>query len=54
MIKIAHIYASNAKANSGDFMIGIAYKKYFSEIVLKNYLNCLIHFIFINIPSVFS
>lgn len=35
-IKIAHIYASNAKSNSGDFMISIAYKKYFKEKILKN------------------
>lgn len=34
-IKVAHIYASNAKSNSGDFMIGIAYKKYFKEVILK-------------------
>ena len=34
-IKVAHIYASNAKMNSGDLMIGIAYKKYFSECVIK-------------------
>jgi len=36
VLKIAHIYACNAKMNSGDFMIGKAYKKYFSEIVLNN------------------
>tara|TARA_B110000037_G_C17092088_1_gene494429 strand:- start:53 stop:1051 length:999 start_codon:yes stop_codon:yes gene_type:complete len=35
MIKIAHIYASNAKINSGDFMIGISTKKYFKEKILK-------------------
>ena len=35
-IKVGHIYACNAKFNSGDFMIGIAYKKYFEEIVIKN------------------
>jgi len=35
-ITVAHIYASNAKSNSGDFMIGIAYKKYFKEEVLKS------------------
>ena len=34
-LKVAHIYASNAKINSGDFIIGIAYKKYFSECVIK-------------------
>tara|TARA_Y200000002_G_scaffold380360_1_gene391663 strand:+ start:677 stop:1681 length:1005 start_codon:yes stop_codon:yes gene_type:complete len=34
-MKIAHIYASNAKKNSGDYMIGIAYKQYFKEIILK-------------------
>ena len=34
-IKVAHIYASNVKNNSGDFMIGIAYKKYFSECIIK-------------------
>lgn len=35
ILKVAHIYACNAKTNSGDFMIGIAYKKYFKEIILK-------------------
>lgn len=35
MLKVAHIYASNVKSNSGDFMIGIAYKKYFEEIIIK-------------------
>ena len=35
-LKVAHIFASNAKNNSGDFMIGIAYKKYFEEIVIKS------------------
>ena len=35
MVKVAHIYASNAKSNSGDFMIGIAYKKYFQEVILN-------------------
>ena len=34
-LKVAHIYASNAKNNSGDFMIGLSYKKYFSECVIK-------------------
>ena len=34
-INILHIYASEAKTNSGDFMIGIAYKKYFKEVILK-------------------
>ena len=33
--KVGHIYACKAKSNSGDFMIGIAYKKYFKEVVLK-------------------
>lgn len=36
MIKVAHIYASEAKKNSGDFMIGIATKKYFHEKYLNN------------------
>ena len=31
-MKVAHIYASNCKSNSGDFLIGIAYKKYFKEV----------------------
>lgn len=31
MIKVAHIYASDGKKNSGDYMIGIATKKYFQE-----------------------
>lgn len=34
-LKVAHIYACKAKTNSGDFMIGVAYKKYFKEEVLK-------------------
>lgn len=34
-INIAHIYACKAKFNSGDFMIGKAYKKYF----IHKYLN---------------
>ena len=34
-MKVAHIYASNCKSNSGDFLIGIAYKKYFKEVILK-------------------
>jgi hypothetical protein len=41
-IKVAHIYASNAKSNSGDFMIGIAYKKYFKEIILNDINNNII------------
>lgn len=36
VITVAHIYASKAIANSGDFMIGLAYKKYFKDIILKN------------------
>jgi len=36
MIKIAHIYASSAKFNSGDFMLGISTKKYFQEKYLDN------------------
>lgn len=36
MLKVAHIYASNAKSNSGDFMIGISTKKYFREKYLDN------------------
>lgn len=35
-IRVAHIYACNAKFNSGDYMIGIAYKRYFKEKILKN------------------
>jgi hypothetical protein len=35
MTKVAHIYASTAKFNSGDFMIGIATKRYFNDIILK-------------------
>lgn len=34
MKKVAHIYASNAKNNSGDFMLGISTKKYFEEVVI--------------------
>ncbi len=33
-LTVAHIYASNAKHNSGDFMLGIATKKYFKEVIL--------------------
>ena len=42
-IKIAHIYAANAKSNSGDFMIGIATKMYFKEIILnsKDNIECI-------------
>jgi polysaccharide pyruvyl transferase WcaK-like protein len=36
MIKVAHIYASEAKTNSGDYMIGIATKKYFQDKYLDN------------------
>ena len=43
MIKVAHIYASNAKRNSGDFMIGIATKKYFEHQIL-NKPNDNLHF----------
>lgn len=35
MVNVLHIYASNAKNNSGDFMIGIATKKYFQENIIK-------------------
>lgn len=38
-IKVLHIYASNANKNSGDFMIGIATKKYFKEIIIKSEEN---------------
>jgi len=34
-MRIAHIYATSAKRNSGDFLIGIATKKYFLEEILK-------------------
>ena len=34
-INIAHIYACKAKLNSGDFMIGKAYKKYFIECIVQ-------------------
>ena len=36
MVIVAHIYASKAKINSGDKMIGIAYKQYFKETYLNN------------------
>lgn len=39
MIKIAHIYASEGKANSGDLMLGIATKQYFADFIL-NSENC--------------
>jgi len=35
MLNVAHIYASKAKFNSGDFMIGIAVKEYFKQVILK-------------------
>ena len=35
LLKVAHIYASNAKSNSGDFIIGIATKAYFKEEILQ-------------------
>tara|TARA_Y100001938_G_C8097012_1_gene438804 strand:- start:382 stop:1410 length:1029 start_codon:yes stop_codon:yes gene_type:complete len=34
MKKVAHIYASKVKFNSGDFMLGISTKKYFEEVVI--------------------
>ena len=34
-IHVAHIYASDAIKNSGDFLIGIATKKYFKEKILQ-------------------
>lgn len=40
-MKIAHIYVCDVKTNSGDFMIGIAVKKYFAEKVLNiNFDEC--------------
>jgi hypothetical protein len=46
-MKIAHIYACNAKKNSGDFMIGISTKKYcidvlhlFTENDIVNDIDC--------------
>lgn len=36
MLKICHIYASNAKTNSGDFLLGISTKKYFQQKFLDN------------------
>ena len=35
-VQVVHIFASNAKSNSGDFMIGIATKKWFSDIIIKS------------------
>ena len=34
-MKVAHIYASNAKRNSGDFMLGKAAKWYFEKYIAK-------------------
>lgn len=34
-MKVAHIYASNAKINSGDYMLGIATKQYFKNTIGK-------------------
>lgn len=36
MLNVAHIFACDAKRNSGDFLIGVAFKKYFKEVVIKN------------------
>lgn len=36
MYKVAHIYACNAKSNSGDYMLGISTKKYFQHQYLNN------------------
>lgn len=36
MIKVAHIYASSAKTNSGDLILGISTKKYFQDKYLDN------------------
>lgn len=35
-MKVAHIYASNAKINSGDYMLGLATKWYFKTQMQKN------------------
>jgi hypothetical protein len=35
MLKVAHIYASEAKNNSGDFILGPSTKKYFEENIIK-------------------
>lgn len=35
MPSVCHIYACNAKSNSGDFMIGIATKKYFEDKIIN-------------------
>lgn len=53
MIKVAHIYASQAKFNSGDFMLGIATKKYFKEKYLNNQ-KCQFHDIDCRDPKNFS
>lgn len=34
-MRVAHIYASNAKINSGDYMLGIATKHYFKNIICE-------------------
>ena len=36
LMKIAHIYASNAKMNSGDYMLGISTKWYIKHNIFKN------------------
>ena len=51
-MKIAHIYASNAKINSGDFMIGIATKKYFEEHIIKQ--KCTFSDFDCRIPELFT
>ncbi len=36
VLKVAHVYVCNAKNNSGDFILGIATKKYFQEVIVKD------------------
>jgi hypothetical protein len=53
MKKVAHIYASNAKFNSGDLMLGISTKKYFQEKYLENE-ECKFTDIDCRIPNTFN
>jgi hypothetical protein len=35
-LRVGHVFAAAAGTNSGDFMIGVAYKRYFRDVILKN------------------
>ena len=52
MLRVAHVYAANAKTNSGDFMIGVATKKYFEEQIIKQ--KCQFVDIDCRVPQLFT